>query len=115
MRINGTTKAPVMNYATETSLGVATIRAFGVVDRFFKNYLTLVDADAKVFLFSNGAMEWLVLRTEALQNITLFIAAFLLVSIPKGHISTGSYLLFAPVDINIFLWRCSEFSPSSSC
>ncbi|KAF3665285.1 ABC transporter C family member 8 [Capsicum annuum] len=89
MRINGTTKAPVMNYATETSLGVATIRAFGEVDRFFKNYLTLVGADAKVFLFSNGAMEWLVLRTEALQNITLFIAAFLLVSIPKGHVSIG--------------------------
>ncbi|KAM3356161.1 hypothetical protein P3S68_022875 [Capsicum galapagoense] len=96
MRINGTTKAPVMNYATETSLGVATIRAFGEVDRFFKNYLTLVDADAKVFLFSNGAMEWLVLRTEALQNITLFIAAFLLVSIPKGHVSIGlSYVISA--------------------
>ncbi|KAM3326369.1 ABC transporter C family member 8 [Capsicum chacoense] len=110
MRINGTTKAPVMNFATETSLGVATIRAFGVVDRFFKNYLTLVDADAKVFLFSNGAMEWLVLRTEALQNITLFIAAFLLVSIPKGHVSTGlvglslSYAL-ALTNTQVFLSR----------
>ncbi|XP_009759196.1 ABC transporter C family member 8 isoform X2 [Nicotiana sylvestris] len=89
MRINGTTKAPVMNYATETSLGVATIRAFGAVDRFFQNYLKLVDADAKVFFCSNGAMEWLVFRTEALQNLTLFTAAFLLVSIPKGFVSTG--------------------------
>ncbi|KAM3326360.1 hypothetical protein P3S67_001486 [Capsicum chacoense] len=83
MRINGTTKAPVMNYATETSLGVATIRAFG---------------------------EWLVLRTEALQNITLFIAAFLLVSIPKGHVSIGlvglslSYAL-ALTSTQVFLSR----------
>ena len=91
MRINGTTKAPVMNYVTETSLGVATIRSFGAVDRFFQNYLKLVDADAKVFLCSNGALEWLVLRTEALQNITLFTASFLLVSIPKGYVSTGSH------------------------
>ncbi|KAI7750666.1 hypothetical protein M8C21_029510, partial [Ambrosia artemisiifolia] len=37
MRINGTTKAPLMNYASETSLGVATIRAFKMQDRsFFK-------------------------------------------------------------------------------
>ncbi|KAF2301974.1 hypothetical protein GH714_031105 [Hevea brasiliensis] len=33
IRINGTTKAPVMNYAAETSLGVVTIRAFKMADR----------------------------------------------------------------------------------
>ena len=33
MRINGTTKAPVMNFAAETSLGVVTVRAFNMVDR----------------------------------------------------------------------------------
>ncbi|KAG5572817.1 hypothetical protein H5410_062583 [Solanum commersonii] len=110
MRINGTTKAPVMNYVTETSLGVATIRSFGAVDRFFQNYLKLVDADAKVFLCSNGALEWLVLRTEALQNITLFTASFLLVSIPKGYVSTGlvglslSYAL-ALTNTQVFLSR----------
>ncbi|XP_059286329.1 ABC transporter C family member 8 [Lycium ferocissimum] len=110
MRINGTTKAPVMNYATETSLGVATIRAFGAVDRFFQNYLKLIDADAKVFLCSNGAIEWLVFRTEALQNLTLFTAAFLIVSIPKGYVSTGliglslSYAL-ALTNTQVFLSR----------
>ncbi|GJW80256.1 ABC transporter C family member 8-like protein isoform X1 [Tanacetum coccineum] len=48
MRINGTTKAPVMNYASETSLGVATIRAFNMQERFFKDYLKLVDTDARL-------------------------------------------------------------------
>ncbi|CAK9165293.1 unnamed protein product [Ilex paraguariensis] len=110
MRINGTTKAPVMNYAAETSLGVATIRAFNMEDRFFQNYLKLVDTDAKVFFFSNAALEWLVLRTEALQNLTLFTASFLLVLLPKGYVAPGlvglslSYAL-ALTGAQVFLTR----------
>ncbi|KAK4427310.1 ABC transporter C family member 8 [Sesamum alatum] len=110
MRINGTTKAPVMNYASETALGVATIRAFRMVDRFSSNYLKLVDADAKVFLSSNATMEWLVLTTEALQNLTLFTASVFLVLTPKGYIPPGlvglslSYA-FALTGTQVFLSR----------
>ena len=93
MRVNGTTKAPVMNYTTETALGVATIRAFGVSDKFFSNYLKLVDMDAKVFLSSNAALEWLVLRTEALQNLTLFTSAIFLVIFPNSYITPGTCTL----------------------
>ncbi|GKA71198.1 putative ABC-type xenobiotic transporter [Tanacetum coccineum] len=89
MRINGTTKAPVMNYASETSLGVATIRAFKMQDRFFKDYLKLVDTDASTFIFLNATLEWLILRTEAFTNVTLITAAFLLVFIPNGFASPG--------------------------
>ncbi|XP_058227734.1 ABC transporter C family member 8-like isoform X2 [Rhododendron vialii] len=89
MRINGTTKAPVMNYAAETSLGVVTIRAFNMAERFFQNYLKLIDTDAKLFLYSNASLEWLILRVEALQNLTLFTAAFLLIFLPKGGIAPG--------------------------
>ena len=73
-----------MNYAAETSLGVVTIRAFGTVDRFLKNYLSLVDADAVLFFLSNAAMEWVILRIETLQNLTLFTCALLLVLIPRA-------------------------------
>ncbi|KAI3806837.1 hypothetical protein L1987_22752 [Smallanthus sonchifolius] len=89
MRINGTTKAPVMNYASETSLGVATIRAFKMQDRFFKEYLKLVDRDASTSIFSNATLEWLILRTEAFSNLTLITAGFLLVYTPKGSVSSG--------------------------
>lgn len=89
IRINGTTKAPVMNYAAETSLGVVTIRAFRMVDSFFHNYLELVDTDAKLFFYSNAAIEWLVLRIELLQNLTLITAALLLILLPKGYVSPG--------------------------
>lgn len=89
IRINGTTKAPVMNYAAETSLGVITIRAFNMADRFFQNYQKLIDTDARLFFYSNVSMEWLTIRIEFLQNLTLFTAAFLLVLVPKGLITPG--------------------------
>ena len=42
-RINGTTKVPVMNNATKTSLGVVTIRAFNMVEIFKEKNLNLID------------------------------------------------------------------------
>ncbi|KAL1197425.1 ABC transporter C family member 8 [Cardamine amara subsp. amara] len=114
IRINGTTKAPVMNYAAETSLGVVTIRAFGTVERFFKNYLNLVDADAVLFFLSNAAMEWVILRIETLQNATLFTCALLLILIPKGYIAPGlvglslSYALtLTQTQVFLTRWYCT--------
>ncbi|KAL3720877.1 hypothetical protein ACJRO7_005650 [Eucalyptus globulus] len=89
IRINGTTKAPLMNYTAETSLGVVTIRAFDAIDRFFCNFLKLVDADAKLFFHSNALMEWLVLRIETLQNLTLLTASLLLILLPKRNVPPG--------------------------
>ncbi|KDO65314.1 hypothetical protein CISIN_1g000481mg [Citrus sinensis] len=113
IRINGTTKAPVMNYTAETSQGVVTIRAFNMVDRFFQNYLKLVDIDASLFFHTNGVMEWLILRVEALQNLTLFTAALFLVLIPRGYVAPGlvglslSYA-FTLTGTQVFLsrWYC---------
>ncbi|KAI3512555.1 hypothetical protein L1887_19871 [Cichorium endivia] len=114
MRINGTTKAPVMNFASETSLGVATIRAFNMQERFFKDYLKLVDTDASTFIFSNATLEWLVLRIEAVSNLTLFTASFLLVFIPKGFVPSGlvglslSYALtLTGTQVFLTRWYCS--------
>ncbi|KAF7124904.1 hypothetical protein RHSIM_Rhsim12G0042900 [Rhododendron simsii] len=75
--------------AAETSLGVGTIREFNMAERFFQNYLKLIDTDAKLFLYSNASLEWLNLRVEALQNLTLFTAAFLLIFLPKGGMAPG--------------------------
>ncbi|KAJ4887060.1 ABC transporter C family member 8 [Raphanus sativus] len=114
IRINGTTKAPVMNYAAETSLGVVTIRAFGTVDRFFRSYLNLVDADAALFFLSNAAMEWVIMRIEILQNMTLFTCALLLILIPKGYIAPGlvglslSYALtLTQTQVFLTRWYCT--------
>lgn len=89
VRINGTTKAPVVNYAMETSAGVVTIRAFKMADRFFQTFLHLVDTDAALFLHTSAAMEWLLARIELLQNLIFFAAASLYVFLPKGSIAPG--------------------------
>jgi 16S rRNA G527 N7-methylase RsmG len=89
MRINGTTKAPVMNFAAETSLGVVTVRAFNMVDRLIEYYLKLVDTDATLFFHSNVAMEWMVIRIEALQSFTVVTAALFLIILPHGYVSPG--------------------------
>lgn len=80
-----------MNFAAETSLGVVTVRAFNMVDRFFKSYLKLVDTDATLFFHSNAAMEWIILRIEALQNLTVVTAALLLILLPQGYVSPGNH------------------------
>ncbi|CAA6663604.1 unnamed protein product [Spirodela intermedia] len=77
IRINGTTKAPVVNYAAETSLG------------FIRNNLKLIDTDATLFFHSIASMEWLLMRVEALQNLTIVTAALTMVLLPRGAIAPG--------------------------
>lgn len=79
-----------MNFTAETSLGVVTVRAFNMMDRFFQSYLKLVDTDATLFFHSSAALEWLLLRIEGLQNVTLFTASLLLVLLPKGYMTPGN-------------------------
>ncbi|KAJ0603422.1 putative ABC-type xenobiotic transporter [Helianthus annuus] len=112
MRINGTTKAPLVNYASETSLGVATIRAFKMQDRFFEDFLKLVDSDASTLIFSNATLEWLILRTEAFSNLTLITAAFLLVYTRKGSsglvgLSLSYALALSSIQVFFTRWYCS--------
>ncbi|WOL09093.1 hypothetical protein Cni_G17846 [Canna indica] len=89
VRINGTTKAPVMNNAAESLLGVVTIRAFGTIDRFIKTNLQLIDTDASLFYYTIGTLEWILLRVEALQNLTIFTSSLFLVLLPPSAISPG--------------------------
>ncbi|OMO66295.1 hypothetical protein COLO4_30639 [Corchorus olitorius] len=114
IRINGTTKAPVMNYTAETSLGVVTIRAFNMVDRFSNNYLKLVDTDATLFFLCSSAMEWLIQRIEAIQNLTMFASVFLLILLPKGYVAPGlaglslSYALsISSMQVFMSRWYCN--------
>ncbi|XXG48214.1 hypothetical protein AAC387_Pa02g2725 [Persea americana] len=114
MRINGTTKAPVMNYAAETSLGVVTIRAFATMERFIQNNLKLIDTDAALFFHTNAVMEWVLLRVETLQNLTIFTATLLLVLLPPGTIAPGfvglslSYALtLTSAQVILTRWHCN--------
>ncbi|XP_062229045.1 ABC transporter C family member 8-like isoform X2 [Phragmites australis] len=89
VRINGTTKAPVMNYASESILGVVTIRAFTATERFIHNNMKLIDTDATLFFHTVAAQEWVLIRVEALQSLTILTSALFLVLVPPGVISPG--------------------------
>lgn len=90
VRINGTTKAPVMNSAAESLLGTVTIRTFGMIDRFIATNLQLIDTDASLFYYTAGTLEWVLLRVEALQNLTIFTSSLFLVLLPPTVISPGT-------------------------
>ncbi|KAG2625123.1 hypothetical protein PVAP13_3KG195427 [Panicum virgatum] len=89
VRINGTTKAPVMNFAAESMLGVVTIRAFAATRRFIQTNLRLIDTDATLFFYTNAALEWVLLRVEALQILVVVTSSILLVSLPEGAVAPG--------------------------
>ncbi|TVU07887.1 hypothetical protein EJB05_41262 [Eragrostis curvula] len=89
VRINGTTKAPVMNYASESILGVVTIRAFSETERFIRNNMQLIDTDATLFFHTVAAQEWVLIRVEALQSLTILTSALFLILVPPGVISPG--------------------------
>ncbi|KAJ3691951.1 hypothetical protein LUZ60_012301 [Juncus effusus] len=101
VRINGTTKAPVMNFASECMLGVVTIRAFGVADRFVKNSFGLIDTDASLFFHTIASLEWVLMRVEALQNLTIVTSALFLVFLPYGVIAPGLMGLCLSYSLNL--------------
>ncbi|EMS64661.1 ABC transporter C family member 8 [Triticum urartu] len=89
VRINGTTKAPVMHYAAESMLGVVTIRAFAATNRFIQKNLQLIDMDATMFFYTNAALEWVLLRVEAMQILVIVTSSILLVMLPAGSVAPG--------------------------
>ncbi|GMJ04563.1 multidrug resistance-associated protein 6 [Hibiscus trionum] len=85
-----------------------------MADIFFKKYLKLVDTYATLFFLCNAATEWLILRIEALHNLTMFTFVFLLVLLPKGYVPPGLAGLFLSYALSItsnqvFLsrWYCN--------
>ena len=113
-RINGTTKAPVMNNVAKTALGVGKIKAFNMVERFKEKNLNFIDTDASPLFHSNSAMEWLILRLELLGNIVLFTSALLLISLPSSSVNPGfvgislSYALsLTSCQVFMVQWKCN--------
>lgn len=92
VRINGTTKAPIMNYTAESMLGVVTIRAFAMTKRFIQNNLQLIDTDAALFFHTIAALEWVLLRVEALQILIIITASVFLVFLTEGTTAPGAAL-----------------------
>ncbi|XP_057733786.1 ABC transporter C family member 8-like [Arachis stenosperma] len=67
---------------------LATLRIMSEPVRMIPEALFVLP-DASLFFHSNVTMEWLTLRIETLQNLTVFTAALLLILVPMDYVSPG--------------------------
>ncbi|GJN38645.1 hypothetical protein PR202_gb27707 [Eleusine coracana subsp. coracana] len=72
-----------------TILVMVTIRAFSATERFIRNNMQLIDTDATLFFHTVAAQEWVLIRVEALQSLTILTSALFLILVPPGVISPG--------------------------
>ncbi|EFJ30140.1 ATP-binding cassette transporter, subfamily C, member 24, SmABCC24 [Selaginella moellendorffii] len=89
MRINGTTKAPILNYFGEAMSGATTIRAFRKQEDFTRKILDMIDTNTSPFFHNFAAREWLIQRLESLWSAVLCSSALIMVILPPGTISPG--------------------------
>lgn len=73
--------------------GTATIRAFGMTERFRKRNLELIDVDASLYFHKHAALEWLIFRIELCCSLVVTCTALLVVL--KSDISAGILALLS--------------------
>ncbi|OBA19390.1 P-loop containing nucleoside triphosphate hydrolase protein [Metschnikowia bicuspidata var. bicuspidata NRRL YB-4993] len=87
-RFDSITKSPIHQHFSESLVGVATIRAYGVETRFMKQNLSAIDNNNRPFFYMWVANRWLSIRIDAVGSMVMFFSGvFVLLSI--GRIDAG--------------------------
>ncbi|EMS67041.1 ABC transporter C family member 14 [Triticum urartu] len=85
-RLEGVTKAPVIDHFTETVVGATTIRCFKKENEFFQENLERINSSLRMYFHNYAANEWLGFRLELIGTLVLSITAFLMISLPSTFI-----------------------------
>ncbi|WVZ84039.1 hypothetical protein U9M48_031117, partial [Paspalum notatum var. saurae] len=85
-RLEGVTKAPVIDHFSETVLGATTIRCFKKEKEFFQENLDKINSSLRMYFHNYAANEWLGFRLELIGTLVLSITAFLMISLPSNFI-----------------------------
>jgi ATP-binding cassette subfamily C (CFTR/MRP) protein 1 len=85
-RLEGVTKAPVIDHFSETVLGATTIRCFKKEKDFFQENLDKINSSLRMYFHNYAANEWLGFRLELIGTLVLSITAFLMISLPSNFI-----------------------------
>uniref|UniRef100_A0A0E0GY00 ABC transporter C family member 13 n=1 Tax=Oryza nivara TaxID=4536 RepID=A0A0E0GY00_ORYNI len=85
-RLQGVTRAPVIDHFSETFLGAPTVRCFGKEDEFYQINLDRINSNLRMSFHNYGANEWLGFRLELIGTLLLSITAFLMISLPSNFI-----------------------------
>jgi ATP-binding cassette subfamily C (CFTR/MRP) protein 1 len=89
-RLQGVTRAPVIDHLTETFSGTPTIRCFGKVDEFYQINLDRINSNLRMSFHNYAANEWFGFRLELIGTLVLSITAFLMISLPSNFIKKGT-------------------------
>ena len=87
-RYESISKSPIHQHFSETLVGVATIRAFGVEPRFLKQNLDLVDTNNRPFFYLWVANRWLAFRADLVGSFVLLFAGIMIL-LAIGNIDAG--------------------------
>ncbi|KAL6450715.1 YBT1 ATP-dependent bile acid permease [Candida maltosa Xu316] len=87
-RYESITKSPIHQHFSESLSGVATIRAYGVEQRFMMENLKSIDKNNRPFFYLWVANRWLSFRIDAVGSmVMLFTGVFVLLQV--GNIDAG--------------------------
>lgn len=87
-RFDSITKSPIHQHFSESLTGVATIRAYGLENRFMRQNLAAIDTNNRPFFYMWVANRWLCLRIDLIGSLVmLFSGIFVLLSV--GNIDAG--------------------------
>ncbi|KAL1925295.1 uncharacterized protein VTP21DRAFT_178 [Calcarisporiella thermophila] len=87
-RLSSVARSPVYSLISETSTGLATIRAFGREAYFFRDLLKRINRTIQTTYFLWACNRWLAVRVELLGSSITFIVAILLLG-NLDHITAG--------------------------
>ncbi|XP_039819900.1 ABC transporter C family member 4-like [Panicum virgatum] len=85
-RLQGVTRAPIIDHFTETFLGAPTVRCFRKEDEFYQTNLDRINSNLRMSFNNYAANEWLGFRLELIGTLILSITAFLMISLPSNFI-----------------------------
>ncbi|CAI7865749.1 unnamed protein product, partial [Closterium sp. NIES-54] len=86
-RLNGVTKAPIIEHFSESLSGAAVIRAFAQQPRFAQKSAERVDTNNRVAFHYGACTVWLGVHLELLGALLLCFSALMLVWLPPSVIS----------------------------
>ncbi|KAL3689443.1 hypothetical protein R1sor_015752 [Riccia sorocarpa] len=89
MRINATSKSPIVNHFGETIAGTTTIRAFRREKEFKEKNQQHINHNNAPYFYMISANEWLVQRLDVLCTCLLCLCALVMVILPAGTFEPG--------------------------
>jgi ATP-binding cassette, subfamily C (CFTR/MRP), member 1 len=92
-RLQGVTRAPIIDHFTESFLGAPTVRCFRKEDEFYQINLDRINSNLRMSFHNYAANEWLGFRLELIGTLILSITAFLMISLPSNFIKKGNILI----------------------